>query len=390
MKFYFKAFLPALLLALTMGCKSDRQPKDATPVTGPPPVTVPTPPPAPEPGGSPIELIGADPIASEFDYKQQLQPAWGSGEIPASSYVTGDFRFICMPGQLSYDDPIIFPGKPGAAHLHQYFGNTKADAYSTYRSLRQSGESSCMSPVNRSAYWMPAMLDGVGNVVRPDFVSVYYKRRPAYDPKCDPATSGQAEGQCIDLPNGLNFVFGFDWVNPANSPTGAYYFNCDGPTAKPGKYADIEAAVANCPVGNRLGAVINAPTCWNGKSLTSPDGRSHVSYAGYGTWGYFRCPTTHPYVIPAFTMGVWYTVDANLKSWTLSSDMMNPSGNRGSTFHADFMMAWDPEVKRMWHDNCINKLLNCSGGVLGNGQQMRQVWPFSWNAQPRLVAVPKA
>jgi hypothetical protein len=31
---------------------------------------------------------------------------------------------------------------------------------------------------------MPAMLNGVGGVVRPDFVSIYYKRRPSSDPEC--------------------------------------------------------------------------------------------------------------------------------------------------------------------------------------------------------------
>jgi hypothetical protein len=354
------------------------------------PPTSPTPTPTPPPSGTTdIGLAGEAPIPSEFDITTQLVPAWGTGAIPISEVGNvGAFRFICMPGHLSNDDPIVFPRQPGAAHLHQFFGNTKADAYSTYRSLRTSGDSTCMSPLNRSAYWMPAMLDGVGHVVRPDYVSIYYKRRPSSDPTCDPATSDQAVGKCVDLPNGLNFVFGFDWVNPANSPTGTYYFNCTGPTGIQGHYPDIETAAAYCPIGNRLGAVINAPNCWDGKSLSSPDGRSHIAYADYGNWGYSRCPTSHPYVIPSFTMGAWYTVDENLKSWYLSSDHMNPGGKRGSSFHADFMMAWDPEAKAMWHRHCIDRLLNCSGGDLGNGKQIKQAWPFSWTANPRLAQAP--
>jgi len=396
MKNRLNIFVSALLLVATASCKSDAAsaPMPLAAVTAAVLTTVTTPPPPPQPlaNAAPIGLGGESPIASEFDFRDQLEAAGGTGAIPASGIpdVVGAFRFICMPGQISYDDPIIFPGKPGAAHLHQYFGNVKANAFSTYQSLRRGGDLSCMSPANRSAYWMPAMLDGIGNVVRPDFVSIYYKRRPASDPKCDPAKDQRAEGLCIDLPNGLNFVFGYDWVNPANSPTGAYYFNCDGPTAVPGHYSDIETALAKCPLGNRLGAVINAPTCWNGKTLNAADGRSHVGYASYGSWGYLRCPESHPYVIPAFTMGAWYTVDANLKTWHLSSDMMNPGGKRGATFHADFMMAWDPEVKKLWHSNCIDKLLNCSGGVLGDGRQMKQSWPASWYASPRLVPVPQS
>jgi lysophospholipase L1-like esterase len=44
----------------------------------------------------------------------------------------------------------------------------------------------------------------------------------------------------------------------------------------------------------------------------------------------------------------------------------------------------------MWVGNCINKRLNCSGGDLGNGKQMKQFSGFSWTANPRLVALPNA
>ena len=41
----------------------------------------------------------------------------------------------------------------------------------------------------------------------------------------------------------------------------------------------------------------------------------------------------------------------------------------------------------MWTDNCINKLLNCSGGNLGNGKQINGMWG-TFTAVPRLVRVP--
>ncbi len=365
-------------------------------VTEPTVAPAPAPAPAPEPTTSSLVTEAAS-IASNFDVTSELVPSWGSGLLAPSSAPdpVGAFRFICNAGQLLSDDPIAFPGQPGKSHLHQFFGNLGANASSTYSSLRQSGLSSCMSPLNRSAYWMPAMLDGKGSVVRPDYVSIYYKRRPISDPKCS-LTSGdpQAEGNCVSLPNGLRFIFGYNMQNPADSPTGAAYFNCDGATATAGHYATISAALANCPTRpnpdgsyNRLGAVINAPSCWDGKNLDSPDHRSHVAYAGYGTWGYLKCPTTHPFVIPTFTMGVWYTVDANLGTWRLSSDEMMPNLAPGSTFHADWFGAWDNGVQDMWVDNCINKKLSCSGGDLGNGKQMKMFNSFTWNASPRLVPV---
>jgi len=80
-------------------------------------------------------------------------------------------------------------------------------------------------------------------------------------------------------------------------------------------------------------------------------------------------------------------VDPNLGTWRLSSDDMMPNLAPGSTFHADWFGAWDNDVQSMWIENCINKRLNCSGGDLGNGKQMKMFSSFSWNASPRLVPV---
>ena len=114
-----------------------------------------------------------------------------------SADVVGAFRFICTAGQVLPDDPIVFPGQPGKSHLHQFYGNEAANAFSTYASLRAGGQSTCNRgpfAANRSAYWMPAMLDGAGNVVKPGFVSIYYKRRPAADPKCS-LSSGNRQAE---------------------------------------------------------------------------------------------------------------------------------------------------------------------------------------------------
>lgn len=331
-------------------------------------------------------------VPSNFDINSELAPSWGTGAIPPKEYVVGAFRFICNPGQLLKDDPIVYPGQPGKSHLHQFYGNTSANAYSDYTSLRTAGASTCMSPLNRSAYWMPAMLDGKGSVVRPDYIAIYYKRRPASDPKCSLASGDpQAEGNCVGLPNGLKFVFGYDMVTN-KAPTGAAYFNCiEGQGSTQGHYPSIPAAIPFCRTGGRIGAVIHAPQCWDGKNLDSPNHRDHVAYMSYGSWGYPKCPSTHPYVIPEFTLQAWYSIapgdDLNL--WKFTSDAMRPELPNGSTFHADWFGAWDNNVMSMWMDNCINKQLNCSGGDLGNGKQMKQFAGFSWTANPRLVPVPQ-
>lgn len=335
-------------------------------------------------------------IPDDYD-PAELVPSWGTGAIAKVNApdVVGAFRFICTPSHELRDDPIVHPGQPGKSHLHQFFGNTAADGNSTFQSLRTTGNSTCNNAMNRSAYWMPAMLNGTGGVVRPDYVAIYYKRRPESDPECQ--RMGKA---CVDLPKGLRFVFGYDMIN-GTPRTGAGYYNCQGPTGTQGHYADIVEAATHCGVGNQLGAVINAPACWDGKNLDSASHRSHIAYTSYGDWGYEKCPATHPYVIPTFTMGVWYTVDKDLDTsgtwdeskptWHLASDEMPgmPMMRPGSTFHADWFGAWNDTVMKMWMDNCINKMLSCDGGDLGNGKQLKMFAGFSWTANPHVVPVPK-
>ena len=65
-----------------------------------------------------------------------------------------------------------------------------------------------------------------------------------------------------------------------------------------------------------------------------------------------------------------------------------PTQPRGSTFHADWFGAWDNTVLAIWNANCLDKLLSCQGGNLGNGQAMKMFSGFSWTANPRLVPVP--
>jgi hypothetical protein len=103
--------------------------------------------------------------------------------------------------------------------------------------------------------------------------------------------------------------------------------------------------------------------------------------------GYPKCPDTHPYIIPGFVLGANYLIVAgeDTSGWKFSSDDMAPNEPAGSTFHADWFGAWDNTVMAMWTDNCINKLLNCSSGVLGNGKMLKQSYPFTWTANPRLV-----
>ncbi len=348
-----------------------------TPTPGPTPT--PTPKPTPPPPPTPPVFYGGpvpEAILSNFSVPDLLQPAWGSGKVPADNGndPVGAFRIICKPSHVGYDDPIVHPGQPGKSHLHQFFGNTKTDAFSTYQSLRTTGEGSCNNKLNRSAYWIPAMLDGVGGVVQPDFVSIYYKRLPKDSPKCDWTKDKKGEGKaCVGLPRGLRFVRGYRMATMSDPESWSHYFDCQGKGAKSGHYKNLDLALQNCPVGAQVGAVVFAAPCWDGKRLDSADHMSHLADGSYGSWGYYKCPASHPYVIPSFTLGAWYTVDKNTDTWKLSSDMAGMI--RGASLHMDWFGAWDDGVLAAFEDNCIDKHRNGSGGDLCNGKQLKPTFP---------------
>ena len=235
--------------------------------------------------------------------------------------VVGAFRFLCNPSHNLYDDPVVYPGRPGASHLHTFFGNTMANAHSTYESLRTTGQGTCEGgPLNRSAYWIPAMMNGKGKVVMPDYVSIYYKRRPKKDQYC------QVQGkECVGIPRGLRFVFGYNMGLAADDPKQEpAHWKCENGFAAGGVVEHDTIAGADCPSSTHIGAGFSGPDCWDGVHLDTPDHRSHVTYGSYGNWGYNKCPATHPYVIPAFTIYAWYPHNgtADLANWYLSSDRM--------------------------------------------------------------------
>lgn len=338
-------------------------------------------------------LAGVAPIASGLDIASNLWKAWGTGDIPPSTGDEGAFRFLCAPSHNAYDDPIVYPGQPGKSHLHTFFGNTLANANSTYASLRTTGEGSCNNLLNRSAYWVAAMMHPSGKVVMPEVIVVYYKRAAAKSSDCKPPVS---QG-CLGLPRGLRYVFGYNMNDPAKSdPTTMRWFNCarlNGNDAGvvSGHFATIrQAATAGCPNDALIGMAIVSPSCWNGKDLDSPDHRSHMAYMSYGDWGYARCPSTHPYLLPFFETISWYQNDASAADWKLSSDVqMGTEG--GVTAHADWWGAWEDSIKDRWTKSCIDEGRSCNGGDLGDGFMLANTakYPPS-SGKPALVDAPAA
>ena len=272
-----------------------------------------------------------------------------TSEQPAvSSDGTGDFRNVCQFSHMNFDDPIVFPGKERASHLHTFFGNTLTNAFSTAESLRTTGNSTCRGGIaNRSAYWVPALLDAHGKPQAPADSNFYYKS----------GYYGIAPSAINSFPQGLRMIAGSAKAKEAQENV---YWGCFE------RYIGHPATIPDCPVGEHVQMSVNFPQCWNGKDLDSPDHKSHMAYPVNGA-----CPSTHPVAIPSITFNILYEVPPEgMAGWHLSSDMYDPSLPGGYSVHGDWFEGWDPEVSKTFIDHCASKPLDCHSHLLGDGREI--------------------
>lgn len=253
----------------------------------------------------------------------------------------GAFRVSCDFSHMAKDDPIVFPGQQGKAHLHTFFGNTNTNFASTSESVRTTGNSTCNGGImNRSAYWAPSMIDtSNGAPLRPRNALMYYKH----------ATVNE-------VPRGLRMIAG---SMSSTGPQEHEWFECNE------QYASRKSNLVSCGKGGLVSQSITFPDCWNGTALDSADHKSHMAYSTNGV-----CAATHPKKIPTLSMLVYYpvTTDAGTSKWRLSSDMYPTSLPAGYSSHADFMMGWDEAVHKTWVSRCINTKLDCHAHLLGDGR----------------------
>ncbi|GEM_PF-2747040 len=82
---------------------------------------------------------------------------------------------VCAYNHTLGDDAIMMFGKVNQAMWHDFFGNTRTDAYSSYDSLRQQPETTCDNKADSSAYWVPSLRLPDGTVVKPAYQKTYYQ-----------------------------------------------------------------------------------------------------------------------------------------------------------------------------------------------------------------------
>jgi hypothetical protein len=273
----------------------------------------------------------------------------------------GAFRTTCDFSHMAFDDPIVHPGRPGAAHLHTFFGNTGTNAASTAETIRDSGNSTCLGgTINRSAYWVPAMIDTATNrALVPAYANFYYKQGYAL-----------AANAIQPIPPGLRMVAG-DPLNAVASTPNTRFKCVGGPNNVNDQYG---SAIPNCDVGAQVVQEIYFPQCWDGRNLDSPDHKSHMSYPVQMTqWPYtFQCPTSHPAAIVEISFNIAYMVQSPgaSKSWRLSSDVYDRSLPGGYSSHGDWFNGWKKEASDLWNAACVQTRSDCLVHLLGSGRMM--------------------
>lgn len=263
---------------------------------------------------------------------------------------SGDFRTRVDPSHFSFDDPLVYPGQPGKSHLHVFFGNTGTNANSTQESISGAGNSTARGgTANRSAYWVPAIIDTrTGDAVIPDPSDFYYKS----------GYRGVDRTKIVPMPQGLRMIAGDpkNQVDPGlwSSP---YVWKCHNDGA-----VQSTQIITTCPVGDTLELSLGFPQCWDGKNLDSPDHKSHMAYANGG------CPPSHPVAIPEVSFHVLWPirVAGEARYWRLSSDIAgNPAGY---TAHGDWWNGWKKDISDSWSINCVAAGRDCHSHLLGDGR----------------------
>jgi len=277
-----------------------------------------------------------------------------SRQRTSKSASMGVFRTRCEFSHMNFDDPIVFPGRPGASHLHAYFGNTRADSTSTSTSIASTGNSTCSGGIlNRTGYWVPSVIDArTLRPVAPHFSMIYYR------------SGGRGvSAQAIKLfPNGLRMIAGSAKATSAkDNPEIEWACKTKGATDAEGESSP--SIPSDCVRGDVLRLRVKFPQCWDGKNVDSPDHKSHMAYPDSG------CPDSHPVALPMIVMNVVYEIDdpSAVDHWRLVSDMYDQSLPGGMSAHADWFNGWDRATADAWLTNCVRAGKDCGKDNLNDG-----------------------
>jgi hypothetical protein len=247
-----------------------------------------------------------------------------------------EFLAECPYSHRLPDDPIVFPGLPGASHMHSFFGSRATNAHTDVTDLLGSS-STCAPAVDTSSYWVPTLYRN-DQPVEPTGTTFYYLGEGVRDDVIQ---------RIRPFPQGLRIVAGNAKASGVNDPTSIARWSCL-------HHGEVNPSkdFVTCPAGSMLESYLDFPQCWDGRNLDSADHKSHMSYPVNGA-----CPASHPVPVPKLRQVLRYPVSGSTQGLRLAS-------GPGYTMHGDFFNAWPESELARRVTNCINAIVKC--GADGN------------------------
>ena len=242
----------------------------------------------------------------------------------------GAFNVPCPYSHSLRDDPIVYPGDPGASHLHDFSGNESTDAFSRTRRLIRR-PTTCRLSDDTAAYWIPALYSD-GRKVEPISSTAYYGGQNNF---VDPST-------VVAPPRGFRMIGGYSSTGTSKPSLdmGKVFWECDGDAPQ------YERPPTDC--NRTIELDVRFPFCWDGEHKDSEDHRAHVVYPTEQDAG---CPDDHPVAIPRLRLRVEYAI-------TDGSTITFSSG-AWWTVHADFWNAWHQATFQRLVRDCIAANVSC-------------------------------
>lgn len=281
--------------------------------------------------------------------------------------VHGLLRFSCSSLVIDRLDPLVNPGMIPSPHLHQIVGgngfNITMDPAKDISTVATC--TTCTFAEDFSNYWTAVLyfqarngsfkrvplLPNIGFEQANGGMTIYY--------------SPESKGSVTAFKPGFRMLVG----NPAartKAEADQYrqltYTCLQSASTRTGETKDLPTKP--CPAG--IMANVRFPTCWDGKSLDSPDHMSHVAYPSSGTFETNGpCPATHPVQIPQlFFETIWDTRKFNDRAlWPEATDnrkhpfVWSYGDALGYGTHADYVFAWAGDsLQKAMSSNCN---INC-------------------------------
>ncbi|MET3426418.1 hypothetical protein BJ973_005630 [Actinoplanes tereljensis] len=262
--------------------------------------------------------------------------------VPAGVGNLPEFRADCTYSHRRADDPIVFPGLPGASHMHSFVGNKAVDADTTAEDLTKFTATTCKPVVDHSSYWVPTLYDAATKKpVETTGFRVYYR-----------SIRNNSAG-VMPIPTGLRMIAG-DAKKKVPTPRGAqgqFYCAFYGPGDLDGVARSTNGNWPICGEPATLHFMLQFPDCWDGKNLDSPNHKDHLAYGSDSA-----CPAGHPVRIPALTFDIQYGVKGTQQGYYLSSD---PTGRSASSMHGDAFLVWDADAMNKRTKDCVVQRRTC-------------------------------